>query len=189
LVTTTGTTCTPQKPVTKNTPTAIKPNTKKENTMLEITESRNANYELLKKLEAFEPETDFDRINGTCANIKSQVEGKPDLANFFEHYKTTLSAVPAPLVLSRLCAGFKGLRIQVGGQENYKTTWDTILRHKKTGHVVTFYDYKGGISYGSNVYGARADEEFIQDLKDLIEALKDPRFPHPYDGCVVGEEA
>lgn len=153
-------------------------------------ESRNADYSLLKVAKLFEPGCPDTEIKNTCANIKSQVEALDTGGDFDRWWGSTLSGcTSAPLALSKLCALFQGLKIDVGGQDYYKITWQTVLKHKETGHAVTFYDYKGGISYGSDVYGKQAPVEFIDDLKDLIEVLKNPRCPHPYDGCVVGEEA
>lgn len=95
--------------------------------------------------------------------------------------------VAAPYVLARLCAMFEGLHIAVGGQSFYKTTWQVALRHKESGLLLTLYDYKGAFSYGGPV--GLLTEEYKRDAKALIAALSNDRFPHPYDGCVVGEIA
>lgn len=148
---------------------------------MEVKKSRNANYKLLETIKAFVPGS-LDAIEGTCANIKSQIEG--------DNWNDSLgSQVSAPYALARLCALYHGLRIESLGQESYKCTWQTILLHPETGHVVTFYDYKGGISFGSDISGKDTPKSFIRDLKKLLKVLKDDRCPHPYDGCVVGEGA
>lgn len=152
---------------------------------LEPTKNRNANYKLLAITKAFIPENP-DNIVGTCANIQNQIEGEWGSVNYDD---TFCAKVSAPYVLARLCALFNGLKIDVGGQEYYKVTWQTVLKHKKTGHIVTFYDYKGGISYGSDIYGNKTPKEFIKDVQKLLKILSDERCPHPYDGCVVGEIA
>lgn len=142
---------------------------------------RQGNAKLLAATKAFKPDTP-DQIEGTCGNIQQNIWG--------EKYEDSLGQrVNAPFLLARLCAAFNGLQIQVGGQEDYKTTWSTVLVHIDTGYVVTFYDWKGGASLGSNVYGKDIPAEFLKDVRALVEALCDDRFPHPYDGCVVGEEA
>ena len=146
------------------------------------TSERNADYSLLSVAKLFEP-IDPEFIVGTCANIRSQIEPSDDWDNDF------CMTVSAPYVLARLCALFKGLQIDVGGQNNYKTTWDTALKHVESGHIITFYDYKGGISYGSDVYGKDVSPSFIRDVRELLNVLKNDRCPHPYDGCVVGEIA
>lgn len=156
---------------------------------LKPTKDRNANYKLLSIAKKFKS-VGADRMDGTCANIKELIEPWGSTKEMIRDYDKTLSGgTSAPYVLARLCALFEGLQIQVDGQAGYKTTWNVVLEHKETGHVVTFYDYKSGASYGSDIYGNKAPKEFVRDLKTLIKVLKDGRCPHPYDGCVVGEVA
>lgn len=156
---------------------------------LKVKKSRNANYKLLEIVSKFKPVGD-DRMEGTCANIREQIEPWGSTKEMIRDYdKTLCGGTSAPYLLARLCALFEGLKLNVGGQEFYKTTWETILEHKKTGHVITFYDCKSAASYGSDVYGDDTPKEFIKDVKALIKVLKDERCPHPYDGCVVGEVA
>ena len=92
--------------------------------------------------------------------------------------------VSAPMLLARLVSG--GMSPMVLGQEGYKITWEVALKHETTGAILTFYDWKGGASYGSC---GSSDIVFLADVKALLAALTNPRFPHPYDGCVVGEIA
>lgn len=103
--------------------------------------------------------------------------------------KYLFDVVSAPMLLARLVAAFEYLKIECHGQEAYKVTWETALVHPKSGHVVTFYDWKGAASIGSDVYGDNAPKEFIKDVKALLLALADEQFPHPYDGIKVGEVA
>lgn len=154
---------------------------------------RDADYKLLKITEAFEPASPA-LSEGTCGNIQSLVIG-----DYWERHDTKLvenksykplyERVSAPMMLARLCALFGGLQIDVRGQEGYKVTWTIVLKHKATGHIVTFYDYKGAPSFGSDVYGDSAPKSFVSDVKKLVEVLSNDRCPHPYDGCVVGEVA
>ena len=149
---------------------------------LNVKKSRSANYKLLSIAKKFEP-VGIEHLVDTCANIIYEIE------TIETPWEETFTAnVSAPYVLARLCALFHGLQIDVGGQEYYKVTWTTILRHKKTGEIVTFYDYKGAISYGSKIDGPMSDN-FLKDVKKLLKVLSDERCPHPYDGCVVGEIA
>lgn len=151
---------------------------------------RNANYKLLEVNKLFVPALNGATLNGTCGNIQEQIEPRlEDVKADIEAYDKRLSGQGAPIVLSRLIALFEGLQIETCGQSAYKITWNVILVHPETGHLVTFYDYKGGISYGSDIFGKETPKSFIRDLKKLIEVLKDSRCPHPYDGCVVGEAA
>ena len=158
--------------------------------------SRNANYELLESVSAWEP-APSDSMGGTCGNIQYHVNGEYDFDS--RKYKggilggkSLYDAVQAPYLLARLMAGFTGLQVSANGQEAYKTTWDTAIKHKRTGAIVTFYDWKGAASIGScdkALSLVKTDKGFKADLKALVRALTDERFPHPYDGCTVGEIA
>lgn len=152
---------------------------------LAVRKRRNHDKSLLEIADKFKP-TSIDRIYGTCGNIKQDVEGNFDTKDWD---KCFAAAVAAPYLLARLCAMFAGLQIQSNGQEEYKVTWKVVLEHVETGHVVTFYDWKGGSSFGSDVSGENAPKPFISDVKKLIQSLRNDRFPHPYDGCVIGEIA
>jgi len=132
---------------------------------------RNADYsilEIFEKFDAFKPM--HDQTNGNIGMRK-------ELSWFKD-------AVNSPMLLARLVSA--GVPIIVLGQDGYKITWETQLVHIKSGGVITFYDYKGGVSFGSN---GELSDEFLNDVHTLLKALSNERFPHPYDGCVVGEEA
>lgn len=145
---------------------------------------REANYDLLKIFEKF---SHGGEIVGTCGNI-SDVVDPYDFKTPNGYRETFKGKNSAPMILARLVSA--GVPITVHGQEGYKTTWEVILTHKLSGHVMTFYDYKGGISYGSDVREkSETNQEFLKDVKTLLKALGDDQFPHPYDGCAIGEEA
>lgn len=147
-------------------------------------ERRLANYKLLN---AFKPFDCGGEIDGTCGNLSSDLEPY-DFTIEGDYERTFKGSTSAPMLLARLVAA--GIKIDVEGQSGYKTTWTAILTHRESGNVVTFYDWKGGVSYGSNVRAIKgADKKFIKDLRALLKVLADERFPHPYDGCCVGEEA
>lgn len=147
-------------------------------------ERRTANYELLKIFEKFQHGGEVD---GTCGNLSMSLEPY-DFATPNAYEQTFKGSTSAPMLLARLVSA--GIPIEIHGQEGYKTTWQTILTHKASGNVVTFYDWKGGVSYGSNIREVKgANKTFIKDLRLLLKALSDSNFPHPYDGCAIGEEA
>ena len=159
---------------------------------------RNANYTLLKAFDLFESIAEIpDDDQQYCGNIQSSVMGMPDADNIglngIIYPKTKLASnksfydqVSAPMLLARLVSA--GCKVSVEGQDGYKVTWQVILKHKKTGHIIYFYDWKGGPSFGSNADGMQS-KQFIKDVVKLINTLTDAQFPHPYDGCVVGEIA
>lgn len=157
-------------------------------------ERRSADYKLLRALEAFEPAS-IDLAEGTCGNIQCQFNGEfnkqPDgewkTAGGIFNGKCFYDVVSAPMLLAKLVAGYRGLNVNAEGQDAYKVTWTVVLRHKKSKNVVTFYDWKGSASFGSNQYEAKG--AFKKDLTALLLALADDAFPHPYDGCRIGEIA
>jgi hypothetical protein len=161
-----------------------------------VTERRNHNKELLEAMEAFEPASP-DLIEGTCGNVQSEFDPSYDAdesgkyayrGGIFSDAKPFYEIVSAPYVLAKLAASYPGLQISTEGQEGYKVTWTVVLKHKESGHVITFYDWKGAASYGSDLR-SKLPPGFKEAVKALLLALADPQFPHPYDGCVIGEIA
>lgn len=158
-------------------------------------QDRGAKYDLLKIFERFESVTDEDVFCGTSANIRDLFQQYVWNCEGPAHYKTEYGAknqksfldlVSAPMLLARLVAS--GCIPIIDGQNGYKVTWRVALKHKETGYVMTFYDYKGAASYGSHCDGLE-NTAFIKDALTLIKTVINPHFPHPYDGCVVGEIA
>lgn len=158
---------------------------------------RQGKRNILAALDAFEPANDHDGV-GTCGNIKSLFDPEYDVktgkykGGIFNN-KPFYEAVDAPYLLAKLVAGYRGLNVNAEGQEAYKVTWMVVLRHKETGAIVTFYDWKGGSSFGSDIMPALAESvgyrSFKVDLTNLLKALTHKNFPHPYDGCSIGEIA
>lgn len=158
---------------------------------------RNHNRNLLSAMEAFEI-ADPELIEGTCGNIASLVnptfDKNPKTGNWESvgglfKGKHFYDKVSAPFLLAKLVASFPGLKVSCEGQDGYKVTWTVVLKHKATGAIFTFYDWKGAASIGSNLMPSDVKGQLKADFLLLIKALADPRFPHPYDGCVIGEVA
>src|SRR5690606_1098813 len=150
---------------------------------------RQANYDLLKAFANFE-QADPMAVNGTYGNIQMDFE---DYDYKTGKYKTKYGKnkpfyylVSAPMLLARLIAA--GFTPRVSGQDGYKVTYTFTLRHIPTGCILTFYDYKGASSFGACKKG-HENKDFQADALRVIKALINPKFPHPYDGCVVGEIA
>lgn len=138
---------------------------------------RNNDESLLNDLVHFEG-TNTNKIVGTRGNIQNELE--KELGGSF------YNLISAPMLLARLVAA--GFKPDVLGQEGYKCTWQFVLEHAPTGCILTFYDYKGGSSFGACEKGHK-NEVFKKDVIKFLKAITNPRFPHPYDGCVVGEIA
>ena len=96
------------------------------------------------------------------------------------------SLITASLLLGRLCAEFNHLCIGTFGDTADKITWETAIRHKKSGCIIRFYDYKGEASFGNiDKSGNYQDESFLKDLDALLSHLTHELFPHPYDGLTI----
>lgn len=162
-----------------------KAKTSNQSAPIELKERRSADYKILEALKPFRP-SNHDG-NNTCGNITSYLGEDSDVPS-----ERFYNRVSTPYLLARLCAGFDGLKVQVSGQEAYKITWFIALEHVETGAIVTLYDYKGAASIGSDDKAlalCKSNKKFLKQLKALLDALCNDRFPHPYDGCVVGEVA
>lgn len=157
-----------------------------------ISKRRNNNVKLLEIMNEFES---IESNGGTSGNIQRVFDGTFNLdtgkneGSIFKGGKAFYECVSAPYLLAKLVASYPGLKIRVEGQEGYKITWHVALKHKESGHVITFYDWKGSASYGSDLRDKEIPKKFKSDVAKLLKALADNRFPHPYDGCVIGEVA
>lgn len=159
---------------------------------------RNANYKLLSIFKSFEVVTDRDSLINTRGNINYYFQSK-GLFGINEEHKNSqfdtlknkgmFEVLSAPYLLAKLVSA--GCIPFVEGQDGYKNTWTIALKHKKTGHIITFYDFKSASSVGSSLtgYDSKDEKTFLKDAEKLIQALINERFPHPYDGCVIGEVA
>jgi len=136
---------------------------------------RQADYSLLNSTKNFAPTEMPESSHGIGYDFK-----KEDLGGYL------YELVSAPMGLARLIAAYKGLNITTGGQQNYKTTWETALKLNDSNLVITFYDFKGAFSIGANQ--DPTDSEWVQII-ELLKAIVNNQFPHPYDDCVVGEVA
>jgi hypothetical protein len=149
---------------------------------------RNANYKLLEEFNKWKFSTDITSLNGTCANLRTEFESYNfETKKYSSPYGGSFyNLISAPMLLARLVAA--GCKPLIEGIDNYKCTWEVILIHKDSGAILTFYDYKGASSFGTCDI-AIEQKQVQKDLIKLIKALVNPRFPHPYDSCVVGEIA
>lgn len=153
--------------------------------------SRNHDIRLLKPFEAFEPVESQDDTYGTSGNIKVEFEKWNIGSNTYktpygkDSQKPFYDLISAPMLLARLAAS--GVA-SIFCERTYKTTFYGAMKHKETGCIVTFYDWKGASGYGSCRKGLE-NEAFKKDVIKVLRALINPRFPHPYDGCVIGEIA
>lgn len=70
------------------------------------------------------------------------------------------------------------------GPDGYKTVWSIGLRHKETGQIVIFREWKGGLSLGcsDNDFNSKSGK----DIKRLLSLMVNGQILHPYDGTRAG---
>jgi hypothetical protein len=103
-------------------------------------------------------------------------------------YAPLYRVMPSALWLYRLLCLFQ-CTVHSEGPDGYKTVWSVGLKHKATGEVIIFREWKGAFSLGHHGIGRVKNGTFERDLLALLTALASPDCPHPYDGTVAGSVA
>ncbi len=98
------------------------------------------------------------------------------------------SALPSALLMYRLACLFQG-NIKACGQDGYKFTWQFALKHKKSGQIICFGEWKGGSLFWTQFNLSDVPNDFKADILKLIDVLVSDTCPHPYDGLVAGSVA
>lgn len=92
------------------------------------------------------------------------------------------------LLLYRLICVFNTPPIAV--RNPYKTIWWFCIKHKSSGKILTFGEWKGAAGFwlpeGTH---KQLKPNFKQDLEWLLLFLVSDQIPHPYDGCTAGQIA
>lgn len=96
--------------------------------------------------------------------------------------------MPSALWLYRLLCLFQ-CTVHSEGPDGYKLVWQIALKHKATGEVLVFREWKGGFSLGHSGSGRIKNGSFEKDMLALLSALASKECPHPYDGTVAGSVA
>ena len=163
---------------------------------------RNADYKRGREvMELFEAIPRVDDLG--CGNVSGHlvVNIKTKRARFVPDYCDACGpyenpkavgfwqAIPSALLMYRLACLFPG-QIETEGHEGYKVTWTMTLRHKATGEILGFGEWKGGALFWTK-YGSYKElpTQFRSDLLKLINLLISDVSPHPYDGVVAGSVA
>ena len=110
-----------------------------------------------------------------------------DLWSKDSEYMHLSSAISSALVLYRLICMLKKPHVIAEGADGYKVPWCIYLKHKKTGAVVCFSEWKG--SFGFRTHFSTPEEtpkEFLDDIKFVIDLILSNNSPHPYDSTVAG---
>jgi len=115
--------------------------------------------------------------------------GKGNYAEFQEDYASISEAISSAMLLYRLLCHYKCTVISEG-PDGYKTVWWVTLKHKATGEMLTFGEWKGAAGVWTKfVHQKEAPKVFIKDMLLLLEELCAQDCPHPYDRCVAGSIA
>lgn len=97
------------------------------------------------------------------------------------------STISSALAMYRLVCMFNNPHIIAEGAMGYKVPWEMFLKHKKTGEVVCFSEWKGAFGFRTRLTDINnAPEEFINDIKFVLELMFSNNSPHPYDETVAG---
>lgn len=97
------------------------------------------------------------------------------------------SAISSSLVLYRLVCMLKQPHVIADGADGYKVPWCIYLKHKKTGAVVCFSEWKGAFGFRTSFYEPKdTPKEFLDDIKFVIDLFLSNNSPHPYDSTVAG---
>lgn len=72
----------------------------------------------------------------------------------------------------------------------YKMNWEVILKHKKTGLLLSLGEWKGGFQIFTSGYGVKElPKTYACDVKKLLTLLASDVCPIGYDGVVAGTVA
>jgi len=91
-------------------------------------------------------------------------------------------AIPTCVVLYQLLCLYT-CKVFSSGPDGYKGVWEIPLKHKKTGQIVIFREWKGGFSLGCP--DAKFNPETMTDVKHLLNLMINRKILHPYDGTVA----
>jgi len=167
-------------------------------TNCEYGSKRNADYDMAKTItDKWEfAKEDFDGHGNLCSDVmfdprtkKAKFKTKKEQnCSVDEMFKQVgfWRAIPAALLAYRLACTFEGA-IKAYGQEGYKVTWDFPLKHKATGELIKFGEWKGGALFWTN--GDEVKGAHKKDMLELLTYLVSDTCAHPYDGVVAGSVA
>ena len=97
------------------------------------------------------------------------------------------SAISSSLAMYRLVCMLNNPHVIAEGAMGYKVPWEIYLKHKKTGEVVCFSEWKGAFGFRTKAMDVKsAPKEFVNDIKFVLELMFSNNSPHPYDETVAG---
>ena len=102
-------------------------------------------------------------------------------------FKVTYEIISSANLLYRLCCLFRKLPVDIEGPSGYKLVWTAYVKHKASGKVFGFSEWKGATTY--RMPTMKLEDEWVDDWIELLDLLCSDHCPHPYDGLVAGSIA
>jgi hypothetical protein len=153
---------------------------------------RNGNYERHNQISnKWAPSDNEVDLHGNLA-MHFRLNAETLEVSFTKDYNRDIficQSIPSALLLYRLLCSFE-CKVKTAGPEGYKSVWSVQLLHKSTHEYLEFGDHKGGLTFWTRFIDAKsAPNEFIEDLKELMNYLYSDECAHPYDGVTAGSVA
>lgn len=128
-----------------------------------------------------------------CSNVRPTYDQITKTFSFQGHYVlysgNMNEIMSSALLLYRLLCLFKCQVISYG-PEGYKSVWWITLKHKQSGEILQFGEWKGAAGIWTKFHNTdELPEPYKQDVLDLLNVIYSENCPHPYDGCVAGSVA
>jgi hypothetical protein len=98
--------------------------------------------------------------------------------------------ISSALLLYRLLVLFTA-KVKVDpARGRYKCVWWITLKHKETGELLMFGEWKGAAGIWTRFSNHKElPPTYKADMLELMNTLADPKCPHSYDGLVAGSVA
>ena len=146
----------------------------------------------------------FEKFDGLCGNFFADLIYNSKIKQFVKRPKSfwnnddenkkglfgTYMVISSALLLYRLICMFKNPIVVSDGANGYKVPWVMYFIHVPTGIIMSFGEWKGGITVHTPCQQeALLNEKLNKDITELLNFIVSDNSPHPYDRCVAGSVA
>lgn len=121
-----------------------------------------------------------------CFNLKTKKVVKKEY--YWKHdgaYMSIYESMPSSHMIYCLLCMYQ-CEVVSKGPEGYKGVWMIPIRHKETGQIIIFREWKGGFSLGCQ---GMFKPETDRDVRALLTLMINGKVLHPYDGTFAGTVA
>jgi hypothetical protein len=126
---------------------------------------------------------EYDKTTGKCVLRPERHERDPERFEYMFH------VISSAMLLYRLLCLFKA-DVETEGPEGYKCIWWVNLKHKETGEILRFGEWKGAAGIWTRFHrNDELPEAYKRDMLLLLDELVAEDCPHPYDGNIAGSVA